>query len=193
MKNKLGILISILIVLVVAFLYVILFISPDVQKKEKVTVYVFSASGCPFCEEQMTYLKNLDTYGKEFTIVEKELYIDHISWEKGKDYDLAKKVETEMSTILNGVVIDGTPFVIVENIYAKTGLNTNLEDYIHRAYLRGTQVDVVKCLEENGTNCVKEKETNKEKDYLPVRIIETITIIAGIGLITGFVYILKKK
>ena len=54
----------------------------DVSAKEKVKVYIFEAGGCPYCKLQEDYLKGLDSYNKKFEIVNKELYIDHIDWQR---------------------------------------------------------------------------------------------------------------
>ena len=187
MKNKLIWLIVSLLVIVCAFLTVILFISPDVKEKEKVNVYVFVANGCPFCEEQLKYLIELDTYSEEFEIVTKELNIDNINWEPGKDYDLGMKVGK-----LFHADIDGTPFVVVSNIYGKVGFNNDLRDTISRAYNLG-HTDVVSCVEHGYEHCMESKYLPvKENKYLPVRIIEIITILFGLVFLVLFIRLLRK-
>src|SRR5574344_47452 len=66
--------------------------STKAADKDLVKVYVFEAGGCPYCEEQIKYLEGLDSYGEKFTIVQKELYVDHVDWEQGKDYELGDNV-----------------------------------------------------------------------------------------------------
>ncbi len=90
MKNKKSIFAIILVLLVMLMM-------PNVaaKSKEKVKVYIFEAGGCPYCEAQIEYLKGLSSYNKKFEIVQKELYVDHIDWQKGKDYDLGVKVANE--------------------------------------------------------------------------------------------------
>ena len=67
-------------------------------KEDKVKVYIFEAGGCPYCEAEVEYLKSLDSYNKKFTIEVKELYVDHVDWEIGKDFELGKKVAEAFST-----------------------------------------------------------------------------------------------
>ena len=70
----------------------VLFLPTLVNAKGKVKVYLFEAGGCPYCVKEEEYLKGLDGYDKTFTIVKKELYVDHVDWAEGKDYTLGKKV-----------------------------------------------------------------------------------------------------
>ena len=120
---------------------------------EKVKVYIFEAGGCPYCEAQVEYLEKLSGYGKKFEIVRKELYVDHINWEIGKDYNLGKKTaELFQEHGFEDANINGTPFVVISNVYAVTSYSTDLEDIIDQAYKKG-HVDVVGCLDKGGTNC----------------------------------------
>ena len=105
-------------------LFTLLFMLPltifaDGEEKAKVKVYVFEAGGCPYCEAQTEYLKGLDGYNKKFEIVSKELYVDHVEWAEGKDYDLGVKVA---NAFLNAGFKDasykGTPFVVISDMYA---------------------------------------------------------------------------
>ena len=200
MKNKLVIILSMIFVVVFMFLLVVFIASPEIAKKTKVKVYVFGAEGCPFCDSQIDYLSHLDGLDKKFEIVKKELYIDHIDWIPGADYNLAHKVEdlykdnnyqyNEKGENQN-VDITGTPYVVISNIYAGTGYNKNLESVINIAYNRG-HVDVVDCLSKGGTNCF-EGEPLTFKDYLPIRLVEILVILTGIYMLVILISIIKKK
>lgn len=124
-------------------------------KKEPVKVYIFEAGGCPYCEAEIEYLKGLDSYEKEFIIVQKEAYVDHVDWENGKDFELAKKVaEAFKAAGFQDATYQATPFVVISDIYAAASYNTNLEDTISEAYKKGDK-DVVSCIEKGKTNCIK--------------------------------------
>ena len=138
----------------------------DVSAKEKVKVYIFEAGGCPYCKLQEDYLKGLDSYNKKFEIVNKELYIDHIDWQKGKDYELGVKVANEFKK--NGfsdASYQGTPFVVIGDLYAASSYSTTLEDVINEAYEKDSK-DIVNCYEKGNTNCLEHlKEKNIEKNF----------------------------
>ena len=96
--------------------------------KEKVKVYMFEAGGCPYCEKEMEYLKGLDGYNKTFTIEVKELYVDHVDWAEGKDYSLGKTVaEAFKNAGFEDATYQGTPFVVISDLYAASAYNTSLE------------------------------------------------------------------
>ena len=138
-------------VLVFAFL---LFGITKVNADEKVKVYIFEAGGCPYCEAQVEYLKGLSSYGKKFEIVRKELYVDHIDWEQGKDYNLGVVVATEFyENGFKDATYLGTPFVVISDVYAAAAYSTNLEKVINEVYNKGDK-DVVGCFEKGYTNCL---------------------------------------
>ena len=141
--------------------FILLLIFPLVvnAKNEKVKVYIYEAGGCPYCEAQVEYLKGLDSYNKKFTIVRKELYVDHVAWAKGKEYDNGVKVATGFAN--KGYAdanYNATPFVVISDVYAATGYNTNLESYINEAYEKGDK-DIVKCVESGKDNCFDKVES----------------------------------
>lgn len=122
------------------------------ESKEKVKVYVFAAGGCGWCEKQISYLKGLDGYNKTFEIVEKELYVD-TSWQEGKDYELGVKVVNLFEdACFQDVSYDGTPLVVISDVYAMTTYNTSLESYINEAYEKGDK-DIVGCLSKGNNDC----------------------------------------
>lgn len=149
--------------LVLLFLFLGLGIT-DVQAKEKVKVYIFEAGGCPYCEAQVEYLEGLDSYGKKFEVIIKELYVDHINWEQGKDYELGRKVaEAFQSAGFSEASYNGTPFVVISDIYAVTSYSTELESVIDKAYEIGDK-DVVSCIERGRNNCLAGANQNDYGD-----------------------------
>ena len=196
MKNKLTILTIIISIVVAIFLIITLFFSPDViRDKDLPTVYVFSAGGCPFCEEEMKYLRGLKYYNERFLVKEKELYVDHIKWEKGKDYELGYEVADLFKTKFgDDAKLRGTPYVVIGNVYAASGLNEDLETIIKDTYDSKYYIDVVDCVKNKGTDCLKEKKKGSlSASYLPVKIIELIVMITGFILIGLFIKLLKTK
>ena len=140
--------------------FIILFLFPIIiNAKEKVKVYVFESGGCPYCEMQIEYLKKLDSYNQEFEIVNKELYVDHIDWKEGKDYKLGVKVADEFKKAgFIDASSDGTPFVIISDLYAYCGYQENLASLISKAYEEGDK-DAVSCIESGKENCIRENES----------------------------------
>ena len=138
----------------------------NAEEKEKVKVYIFEAGGCPYCEAEVEYLKGLEGYNKTFTIEIKELYIDHVDWKPGKDYDLGVKVA---NGFLNAGFTDasyqGTPFVVISDLYAASAYSTSLESVINEAYEKGDK-DIVSCYADEKEDCLNHlaKEDNKVTD-----------------------------
>lgn len=138
----------------------------NAEEKEKVKVYIFEAGGCPYCEAEVEYLKGLEGYDKTFTIEIKELYVDHVDWEPGKDYDLGVKVA---NGFLNAGFTDasyqGTPFVVISDLYAASAYNTSLESVINEAYEKGDK-DIVSCYADGKEDCLNHlvKEDNETTD-----------------------------
>lgn len=138
--------------LLFAVLCSVLFIG-STSAKEKVKVYVFEAGGCPYCEKEIEYLKGLDSYNKKFEIVEKELYVDHVDWEEGSDYELGVKVaEAFLDKGYSNASYQGTPFVVISNIYAAAAYSESLESVINTAYESG-DADIVGCYENDKEGC----------------------------------------
>ncbi len=129
--------------LVFALLLMIPVFSLNAKEKEKVKVYVFEAGGCPYCEEEIKYLESLDSYNKKFVIEKRELYVDHVNWAKGRDYELGKAVAEKFKEDgFENAAYDGTPFVVISDVYAAATYSTDLESYINKAYKEGDE-DVV--------------------------------------------------
>ena len=168
-----------------------LFSLTNVYAKEKVKVYIFEAGGCPYCELQEEYLKGLESYDKKFEIIKKELYVDHVDWQKGKDYDLGVKVANGFKKVgFEDASYQGTPFVVIGDLYAASSYSTSLEDVINEAYENDSK-DIVNCYEKGNTNCLehlKEKNIEKNSDNVGVILVIVFCTIAII-----FTYVIKSN
>lgn len=138
----------------------------NAEEKEKVKVYIFEAGGCPYCEAEVEYLKGLEGYNKTFTIEIKELYIDHVDWKPGKDYDLGVKVANGFLNVgFTDASYQETPFVVISDLYAASAYSTSLESVINEAYEKGDK-DIVSCYADGKEDCLNHlaKEDNKVTD-----------------------------
>ena len=132
----------------------LLFVPFFVKADEKVKVYIFEAGGCPYCEAEVEYLKGLDSYNEKFTIEIKELYVDHIDWVEGKDYALGKKVAEEfLKAGFTDASYQGTPFVVISDLYAASAYSESLESIINEAYEKGDK-DIVGCYADGKDDCL---------------------------------------
>ena len=182
---------SILLILLAAALVIMPLEGTRVNAADKVKVYIFEAGGCPYCEAEVEYLKQLDSYDKKFEIVIKELYVDHVDWEQGKDYDLGVAVaDAFYNEGFTEASYQGTPFVVISNIYAATAYSTSLEEYINKAYDEG-DVDVVGCIEKGGEDCLKGAAESNKTDKS--RTIKNVLLIAFIAGVLSFVIVKTKK
>lgn len=146
----------------------------------KVKVYMFEAGECPYCEMEAEYLKGLESYGTKFEIVSKELYVDHVTWAHGKDYDLGAKVSEEFKKAgFSKADYNATPFIVISNLYASTGYNTSLESIINEAYELG-DTDVVGCIEAGNDNCMPEKEPQKINPWVIVSLVGVTVVVFGV-------------
>jgi len=141
------------------FVAVLLPISINAANKDKVKVYVFEAGGCGFCEQQVEYLKGLESYNEKFEIVRMELYVDNKDWKPGKDYDLGVKVSDAFSKVgFVDATYQATPFVVISDLYATSAYNTSLESIIDEAHEKGDK-DIVSCLKDGKDDCLAHLET----------------------------------
>ena len=128
-------------------------------------------------DNQTALSNDLRSYGEKFEIVRKELYVDHVSWEPGKDYELGVKVANAFTEEgFEDASVHGTPFVVISNVYAKTAYNADLAKIIDEAFEKGDK-DVVTCLANNGTNCMK--DAKESSNTIPVIILS----VAVVGLV----------
>jgi len=182
-----------LLTFVISVLLMISFV--NAEEKEKVKVYMFEAGGCPYCEEEEKYLKSLDGYNKTFKLVKKELYVDHIEWKQGKDYELGKAVAEAFNEAgFEDASYEGTPFVVISDTYAAASYNTNLESIINAAYEEGDK-DAVSCIKDKGTNCIRtnnntSKDTTKEPSSNAGIV---VAILGGIAFVGVLVYVFTRK
>lgn len=182
MKNKKSIFVVILVLMVMLIVP-----SVSAKNKEKVKVYIFEAGGCPYCEAEIEYLKGLSSYNKKFEIVQKELYVDHVDWEQGKDFALGKEVaDAFYQAGFTDASYQGTPFVVISNVYAAAAYSQDLENIINDVYKKGDK-DIVKCFEEGNDNCARKiKGFKLNIDYKFV-----ITTLLLVGMIV--VYVVKSN
>lgn len=177
--------------IVLLFLLIVPFIV-KAEDKELVKVYIFEAGGCPYCEKEIEYLEGLESYNKKFTIERKELYVDHINWAKGSDYQLGYTVATAFNQAgFEDASYEGTPFVVISDLYAAASYSTALEPIIEQAYEAGDK-DVVGCFASGKEDCLEGVViNNKTKETSPV----AIGIIVGIIIVgaAGLIYIISKS
>ncbi len=166
------------------------------KSSDKVKVYVFFAGGCPYCENEIQYLKSLEDYDKTFEIVEKELYVDHIQWQPGKDYDTGVKVATAFyEKGFKNASYQGTPFVVISNIYAEASYNPNVADIIKQAYEEGDE-DVVGKIEKGESYNIPEFQTETDKKISDLKKCVTVNCIITyslLGLIIIYLVYSKVK
>ena len=152
--------------LLVALIALVLFGGvTNVKAEGKVKVYMFVAGGCPYCEYEKEYLKSLDSYNVKFEIVEKQLYKDHVDWKPAKDYPLGKAVaEAFLSAGFENASYNGTPFVVISDLYAAAAYSTELDKVINEAYEKGDK-DVVACYANDGENCLEGADPSIKVDW----------------------------
>ena len=179
--------------LLVTIITIICILPIAVNAKSKVKVYIFEAGGCPACEAQMEYLQGLDSYNEKFEIVEKELYVDHVDWENGKDYDLGKTVAEAFLAAdpvkFKDATYQATPFVVVSDVYASAGYNSSLETVIDEVYEEGDK-DIVKCYEKGKTDCLDHLKEESTSNFNSAGLIIT-SVICTIVLIVC--YLIKSS
>ena len=178
-------------------LFLALFMVCKVNAEEKVKVYMFEAGGCPYCEQEEEYLKGLEGYGTKFELIKKELYVDHVDWEKGADYELGKKVaETFANKGFEDASYEGTPFVVISDLYAAASYNTELEGFINSAYEEGDK-DAVSCIKDGKEDCVRQNQNSIEDLSADVSSSSKggiiLAVVAGVILIGAIIYVVKNK
>ncbi len=158
----------------------------NVKANEKVKVYIFEAGGCPYCEAEVEYLESLESYDVKFEVIRKELYIDHVNWQPGADYEIGEKTaKLFQSKGFKDASISGTPFVVISNLYASAAYSDDLEGIIDKAYNKG-DADVVGCLENGGTDCFPSISDGTE-------ILATVLAILGILGIIAIVIVSRMR
>lgn len=151
----------------------------DVSKMVK--VYLFEKDGCSYCELQKEYLQGLDSYNKKFTLVIKQLY--DANWNPAEDYELGAKVAEAFSTANFETDVNGTPLVIISDIYGANVYSDSLEETINKAYEEGDK-DAVSCLEKGGKNseCVRGAKDEADHDMAGLLI-----FLIAIGIVVAII------
>ena len=164
----------------------------DSVAQDLVKVYVFLANDCGYCKAELEYLEGLESYNKKFTIVKKELY-DTITTNPavlGDDYNLGVKVVEALNKAgFKDANTNGTPLVVISDLYASTSYNTTLESIIDEAYENGDK-DVVGCIEEGKSECIKDTRHKLSKKAIIILIASTVTLL---GIFIVFGYLITKK
>jgi hypothetical protein len=127
-------------------------------------------------------------------LVKKELFIDHVNWEKGKDYDLGVSVAKEFKAAgFEDASADGTPFVVISDLYAVAGYSTDLEKTIDEAYEAGDK-DIVTCISKGNKDCLKHlKEDTKDSSSSSEVSGESLLVIITCAVVLLIVYIVKSN
>lgn len=184
----------------VLLLFALLLMIPiSINAEGKVKVYVFEAGDCPYCEAELEYLKTIDQ--DKIEIVRKELYIDHVDWEPGKDYELGVKVADEFKNAgFTNATYTSTPFVVISDLYAVSGYSTSLDSVIDYAYKEG-DMDAVSCIESGEEGCIRDIEdvsfTSSDRKTPPAGVTNSskTSAIVSVGVILAVLvfFLLKKK
>ena len=187
-----------LVILLMMMCFIPFVNAKDKEADKKVKVYVFEAGGCPYCELQTEYLKGLKSYNKKFVIVSKELFVDHVDWKEGKDYELGVAVAEEFTNAgFTNAAATGTPFVIISDLYAVSGYSDKLEEIIDKAYEEGDR-DAVACIKDGKDDCVrlneeaiKEQEEKEKANEVHGGL--AILILGGVAVIGVLIYSFMNK
>ncbi len=161
-----------------------------VNTDDLVKVYIFLANDCSYCEAELEYLEGLDSYNKKFTIVKKELFSTIHPAVYGSDYELGQKVVKVFNEAgFRDANTNGTPLVIISDIYARTSYSTDLESYIDRAYEEGDK-DVVACVEDGKDDCIKVEKKKMSKTAIIILVVSIVVVTGAVGALGIF---LSKK
>ena len=184
----------------VLLLFALLLMIPiSINAEGKVKVYVFEAGDCPYCEAELEYLKTIDQ--DKIEIVRKELYIDHVDWEPGKDYELGVKVADAFKNAgFTNATYTSTPFVVISDLYAVSGYSTSLDSVIDYAYKEG-DMDAVSCIESGEEGCIRDIEdvsftsSDRKTPSAGVTNSSKTSAIISVGVILAVLvfFLLKKK
>ena len=182
---------------VLTIIFAALLVLGHVNAEEKVKVYMFEAGGCPYCEAEEEYLKGLEGYGKTFELIKKELYVDHVEWKQGKDYKLGKAVAEAFNEAgFEDASYEGTPFVVISDLYAAASYSTDLEEIINLAYEEGDN-DAVTCIKNNGTDCIRPNTITptpqKESKILNYKAGVVVAVLGAILLVGVAVYVITNR
>lgn len=139
---------------------VLLLIFPKVSAKESVNLYLFWGDGCPHCEAEQIYLKDLEKDFDNLRVIKYEV------WHNENNNQFMRQIASETNENLNGVPIT----IIGQTIIS--GFSDSTKQQIRRAinyYSQTKHHDIVKEIREGTYENVKEisgKEFIKEESNL---------------------------
>lgn len=127
------------------------FIISNVEAKEKTNLYIFYGETCPYCKEEITYLKKIE---KKYNNI-KFNYIE--VWEHEDNEKLLEKVKEEYDIKANGV-----PITIIDKYYF-----TGYTEYI-TPLLNDT---LEKCNNDGCNNYIEDIKNNNEVNIESKRLV----------------------
>lgn len=132
----------------------------EVVEEPKVTVYIFTKEGCPYCEAAKEYLNSLlsdKKIGKYFQIKEYTVWMS--DWSQNEEE--AKLMNAVGSKL--GVTVEGAPFIVIGDSFNKNGYteewNEDFKNAIKSEYENENYVDLVMQTANNMPEEVKSNDT----------------------------------
>lgn len=93
----------------------------NIDRKEKINIYLFWGDGCPRCEEMMLFLDSIENeYGKYYNLVKFEV------WKNEENSQLMRKFGEALNENPKGV-----PYLVMGNI-STSGYNSSKNEYIKK-------------------------------------------------------------
>ena len=112
---------------------------------------------------------------------------------RDKDFQLGYDTAEAFTNAGIPTELDGTPFVVISDLYASTGYNPDLESIIDQAYEEGDK-DVVACVEAGNDNCVASAVNTSSNAYSSSEGEESNTwVIITCFIILMLTYIIKSE
>ncbi len=108
---------------------------PVVENSEKVTVYIFTKEGCPFCENAKSYLEDLKlTSDLDFNIMIYEVYDSVWNTKSDKLEELMLKVGKYHNKEINGV-----PYIVVGDSFEVNYFGESTGDLVKEAIISASE------------------------------------------------------
>ena len=160
----------------------------EITEKEKVSVYVFTKDGCPYCEKAKSFLESSKKkYGKYYEIVEYQVYDS--DWNANEDI----KIIMDQVAEKRGDEVEGVPYIVIGDNYSINGYTTEYNDAIisaiKEAYNDKDYKDLVVEAQKENQKALEAKENEKSYDGLITAGILVLTI----GGIIVFICLARKK
>lgn len=134
--------------------------APTATDEAKVTVYIFTKDGCPYCEAAKEYLNSLKKdkkIGKYFQI--KEYLVWNADWSQNED---AARLMNAVGESL-GVTVNGAPYIVIGDSFNKNGYTEEWNDEFKQAiideYNNEAYVDLVDYTSNNMPEIVQSNDT----------------------------------